>query len=67
MNRVHVRDASVAMSMVDGDVLSPMQMARIVAAVMAELRRCEEQDRSRELDTRVAGSRAPGHDTGTAP
>jgi len=52
------------MNMVDGDVLTPMQMSRIVAAVLAELQRCQNEERSRERDTRVAGSGAPGHDDG---
>ena len=62
MNSVHVQQASVTMSMVDGDVLTPMQMGRIVAAVVAELRRSDDERRSRERDTHVAASRSPGHD-----
>ncbi len=62
MNRVRVNEASVSLGMVDGDVLTPVQMARIVAAVIAELRRGDDEQRSRERDTRVAASRAPGHD-----
>ena len=50
------------MNMVDGDVLTPMQMSRIVTAVIAELRRSDDEQRSRESDTRVAASRSPGHD-----
>lgn len=62
MNSVHVQQASVTMSMVDGDLLTPMQMSRIVAAVIAELQRSDDEQRSRERDTRVAASRPPGHD-----
>lgn len=62
MNSVHVQQACVTMSMVDGDVLTPMQMSRIVAAVIAELRRSDDEQRSRERDTRVAATRVPGHD-----
>lgn len=67
MNKVYVQEAAVTMSMVDGDALTPQQMQRIVAAVIAELRRSDDQARSRERDTRVMGTGAPGHDTqGTA-
>lgn len=59
---VHIQETAVTLSMVDGDVLTPMQMSRIVAAVVAELRRGEGEQRSRQRDTRVAASRAPGHD-----
>lgn len=62
MNSVHVQQSSVTMNMVDGDVLTPMQISRIVAAVIAELRRSDDEQRSRESDTRVAASRSPGHD-----
>jgi hypothetical protein len=62
VNSVHVHEAAVTMSMVDGDVLTPMQMSRIVAAVITELRRNDDKQRSRERDTRVAASRLPGHD-----
>ena len=64
MSDVRIREAAVTMSMVDGDVLTAEQMARIVAAVMAELERTDEAQRRRALDTRVRGSRAPGHDCG---
>jgi len=64
VNSVRIRDTAVTMNMVDGDVLTPMQMSRIVAAVLAELQRCQNEERSRERDTRVAGSGVPGHDDG---
>jgi hypothetical protein len=66
VNTVRVREAAVTMSMVDGDVLTPQQMARIVAAVCAELRRAREEEASRASDTRVAASGdRPGHDGGS--
>lgn len=66
MSSVHIREVSVAMNMVDGDVLTPLQLARIVAAVVAELRRADEERRSRARDTRVAATPRPGHDNGSA-
>lgn len=62
MSSVHIREASVTMSMVDGDVLTPQQITRIVAAVVVELRSAEDERKSRERDTRVAASHTPGHD-----
>lgn len=64
MNSVRIREAAVTMNMVDGDALTPMQMSRIVTAVLAELRRCQDEDRSREQDTRLSASGVPGHDVG---
>lgn len=64
MNSVRIREAAVSMNMVDGDALTPMQMSRIVTAVLAELRRCQDEERSREQDTRLASSGPPGHDLG---
>ena len=51
MNEVNIRETAVTMSMVDGDALTPMQMTRIVAAVIAELRR-QDQDLQRGAMTR---------------
>jgi len=63
MTTVRIREAAITMTMVDGDVLPPRQLARIVAAVCAELRRAAEEADRRASDTRVAGSgRRPGHD-----
>lgn len=62
MNSVRIRETAVTMNMVDGDVLTPMQMTRIVAAVLAELGRRQDEDRSRDQDTRLAASDTPGHD-----
>ncbi len=56
MNDVNIREAAVTMSMVDGDVLTPAQMARIIAAVLAELRRQETGEQSRHDDTVIAGT-----------
>ena len=56
MTDVNIREAAVTMSMVDGDVLTPAQMTRIIAAVLAELRRQETGERSRCEDTVIAGS-----------
>jgi hypothetical protein len=57
MTDIRIREAAVTMSMVDGEALTPQQMARIVAAVLAELRRRDEDEHRRRQDTRVAGSR----------
>ena len=56
MTDVNIREAAVTMSMVDGDALTPAQMARIIAAVLAELRRQESGEQSRRDDTVIAGS-----------
>lgn len=60
MNEVNIRETAVTMSMVDGDALTPMQMARIVAAVIAELRRQDQDMQRRRDDTVIAGSSARG-------
>ena len=62
MSDVHIRETAVTMNMVDGDVLTPVQMARLVAAVLAELRRQDEDRRRRHEDTVIAGSSARGSD-----
>ena len=48
-----VKRAEVTMRMIDGDLLTPQQMQRIVNAVIAELRRSEDDEHSRRQDTRV--------------
>lgn len=53
---IHVRQADVTMRLVDGEALTPQQMQRIVDRVVAELRRSQDDERSRLEDTRVAGS-----------
>ena len=58
MNEVNIRETAVTMSMVDGDALTPMQMTRIVAAVIAELRRRCRSWSCRRDDTVIAGSSA---------
>ncbi len=67
MSEVHIREASVSMSMVDGEVLTSAQMSRIVAAVLAALERGEADRRSRQRDTHLAGSRPPCSDREEAP
>ncbi|MEO8655193.1 MAG: hypothetical protein ABI409_13790 [Ramlibacter sp.] len=62
MSDVQIREMAVTMSMVDGDVLTPAQMARIIAAVLNELRRQDEDQRRRREDTVIAGSSARGSD-----
>ena len=57
MNEVNIRETAVTMSMVD-DALTPMQMTRIVAAVIAELRRQDQDLQRRRDDTVIAGSSA---------
>lgn len=64
MNEVNIRETAVTMSMVDGDALTPMQMTRIVAAVIAELRRQDQDLQRRRDDTVVAGSSARGAGSG---
>ena len=58
MNEVNIRETAVTMSMVDGDALTPMQMTRIVAAVIAELRRQDQDLQRRRDDSVIAGSSA---------
>lgn len=50
---MRVNEARISMSMVDGDVLTPQQLQRIVAAVKAELRRDEQDEQSRQRITRL--------------
>ena len=64
MNEVNIRETAVTMSMVDGDALTPMQMTRIVAAVIAELRRQDQDLQRRRDDTIIAGSSARGGGSG---
>jgi hypothetical protein len=52
------------MSKEDGDVLTPMQMTRIIAAVIAELRRQDQDLQRRRDDTVIAGSSARGAGSG---
>lgn len=56
MTDVNIREAAVTMSMVDGDVLTPAQMMRIITAVLAEVRRQETGEQRRCDDTVIAGS-----------
>ena len=52
---VHVRDVVARMQVIDGDsLLTPQVLARIVAAVKQALEACDDDERSRKRDTRVA-------------
>jgi hypothetical protein len=52
---VRVRDVVARMQVVDGDsLLTPQMLARIVTAVKEALDACNEDERSRRRDTKVA-------------